>query len=94
MRIAWRSWPILPIPYLCDFCLIDIITEDPALHRSAVAHVNPSKLPLLQELQKSYVPDLGKEHPIVNVLRTGRSEIYSEVTEWPDNSDSRLICRK
>ncbi|HWP49869.1 MAG TPA: ATP-binding protein [Candidatus Limnocylindrales bacterium] len=71
----------LPVPYLCDFCLIDIITEDQVLHRSAIAHVNPSKLPLLQELQKSYVPHLGKEHPIVNVLRTGRSEIYPEITD-------------
>jgi PAS domain S-box-containing protein len=71
----------LAVPDLADWCAVDLVGEGGAVERLAVAHVDPTKVEWAQELQRRYPPDPDAPHGLPNVLRTGRSEIYPEITD-------------
>jgi len=71
----------LAVPTLADWCGVDVLGEDGSVERLAVAHENPEKIPLALKLQERYPADPEASSGLPNVLRTGRPEIYSEVTD-------------
>ncbi|HEY9282981.1 MAG TPA: PAS domain S-box protein, partial [Pyrinomonadaceae bacterium] len=71
----------LVVPRLADWCSIDMLTEDRALRRVAVAHEDPAKTELARELERRYPPSLNDREGVAKVLRTGESEIYPNVPE-------------
>ncbi len=66
----------LVVPYLADWCTIDLLEEDGSLSPVAMAHVDAAKVEWAQKLRKSYPPDLGAPTGLPKVLRTGTSEFY------------------
>ena len=50
-RAGWRC------PTIADWCAVDIVGERGALHRLAVAHVDPAKVELARTLQERYPAD-------------------------------------
>ena len=72
----------LAVPYLADWCIIDMLQEDGAIHRLAIAHIDPSKEKLAHQLQLRY-PSIKPEapHTIMKVLQSGRPWLDSEVSE-------------
>jgi signal transduction histidine kinase len=72
----------LTVPYLADWCLIDMLQEGGAIHRLAIAHVDPSKESLARQLQLRY-PSIKPEapHTILKVLQSGRPWLDSAVSE-------------
>jgi PAS domain S-box-containing protein len=65
----------LAVPRLADLCLIDVVGDDGALRRLAVAHADPAAEVLLQQdPQRSLTPLSGSFGP-PRVLRTGRAEV-------------------
>jgi PAS domain S-box-containing protein len=72
----------LVVPRLADWCAVDIVGEDGALSRLAVAHVDPARVALAEELQRRYPEDPDAPHGVGPVLRTGCSQF---VTEIPDS---------
>lgn len=72
----------LAVPYLADWCVIDMLQENGAIHRLAIAHIDPSKAKLACQLQVRY-PVLGPEaqHTAMRVLGSGRSWLDAEVSE-------------
>jgi len=71
----------LCVPDLADWCAVDIREEDGSIKRLAVTHVDPSKVEWAHELQKRYPPDRDAPRGVPQVLRTGLSEIYPEITD-------------
>ncbi|HZI19325.1 MAG TPA: PAS domain S-box protein [Pyrinomonadaceae bacterium] len=71
----------LAVPRLADWAAVDVFKGDGTLKRLAVAHVDPSKVELAHELDRRYPPDLSDPAGLPNVLRTGRSEFYPEITD-------------
>jgi PAS domain S-box-containing protein len=71
----------LAVPHLADWAAVDVLKSDGTLKRLAVAHVDPSKVELAHELDRRYPPDLSDPVGLPNVLRTGRTEFYSEITD-------------
>ncbi len=73
----------LAVPYLADWCAIDILgeKEDGSLERLAGAHQDPEKVAWAHELQERYPSDPESPQGVTNVLRTGRSEVYPEITD-------------
>jgi signal transduction histidine kinase len=69
----------LAVPILADMCTVDVI-EGGQLRRVAVAHVDPTQEPLLREAGAAYL-DPGSQHPVAQVLRTGRPWLASEIDE-------------
>jgi signal transduction histidine kinase len=71
----------LVVPELADWCAIDTLSDDGAVHRLAVAHVDPAQVTFAQELTERYPPDPAASTGVPNVLRTGRPELYPEITD-------------
>lgn len=70
----------LTVPRLADWCAIDMV-EGESTRLIAVAHGDPSKADLVRLMRELYPPDPKEPRGIHNVLRTGESEFYAEVTE-------------
>jgi PAS domain S-box-containing protein len=75
-KVAW-----LAVPHFADWCAADMLDEGGTLRRLAVAHVDPSKVELAQELHRRYPPDPAAPSGVWNILRTGRSETIPEITD-------------
>jgi PAS domain S-box-containing protein len=71
----------LCVPAIADWCWIDVADAELGIRNVAVAHVDPGKVALTQELRARYPPDPEGPAGAPNVLRTGEPELYPEVTE-------------
>ncbi|MEN9935391.1 MAG: hypothetical protein RLZZ387_1970 [Chloroflexota bacterium] len=71
----------LAVPHIADWCAVDICEADGQLRRLAVAHVDPSKVTLAWELNRRYPFNSSAPTGVANVLRTGKSEMISEIPE-------------
>jgi serine phosphatase RsbU (regulator of sigma subunit) len=71
----------LAVPYLADWCVIDVLEEDGSLDRLAMAHQDPEKIRLVRELEERYPPDPDVPRGVAQVLRTGRSELVPDIPE-------------
>jgi PAS domain S-box-containing protein len=80
-RATLSSVARLAVPDLADWCTVDVVGEEGSVERLAVAHQDPTKVVWAHELQDRYPPDPESPVGIFNVLRTGRSEFYAEITE-------------
>jgi len=79
----------LAVPYLADFCIVDLVGEDGQVRRLATAHAREDREPLLQALRERYAPRRDSPQPAARVLRSGRAELTSHVDEaWLEASAS------
>jgi signal transduction histidine kinase len=85
----------LTVPYLADWCAIDMVEDDDSFSRLAVVHRDPAKADAARELQQRYPPEPGGAHGLPRVLRTGRPEfvpaIEESALEVRDDGHRRLI---
>ena len=71
----------LSVPRIADWCGIELVEDDGTLRNVAVAHADPDRVRLAAELRSSYPIDPEAATGVPNVIRTGRSELYSEIDE-------------
>jgi signal transduction histidine kinase len=71
----------LAVPHLADWCAVYMLEADGAIRLLAVSHVDPAKIEWAYEMGRHYPPDPQAPHGVPHVLRTGRSEMYSEIPE-------------
>ncbi len=69
------------VPELADWCSVNLLQDDGTIAHVAVAHADPAKEPLLDELRRRYPPDQHSRHPVAEALREGRSTLFAEVTD-------------
>ena len=70
----------LAVPWFADWCTI-ALDQDGELRTLAVAHVDPAKVALAEELQLRYPPNPRSSRGGYQVLRSGESELTPEITE-------------
>ena len=70
----------LAVRLLSDLCLIDMVQDDGTILRAAVAHADPAKQALVDELRR-YPPDPRGPHPAMQALRSGRTEVTDPVDD-------------
>ena len=70
----------LLVPGTADWCSIHVLEGD-ELNQVAVAHVDPEKVKFAQEIGRRYPPDPDQAQGVWNVLRTGRSELYTHIPD-------------
>ncbi|HEX8823599.1 MAG TPA: PAS domain-containing protein [Archangium sp.] len=75
----------LAVPRLADWCSLEILDEEGVAQRLGVAHVDPSKVALADELRRRYPPDPRRPYSVYQVIRTGQSLVF------PDISDAVLV---
>ncbi|MBX9682146.1 MAG: PAS domain-containing protein [Gemmataceae bacterium] len=71
----------LAVPSFADWCAVDMADDNGNLKRVAVAHIDPSKVELAQELHRKYPPDPESDNATWRILRTGKSEIVFDITD-------------
>jgi PAS domain S-box-containing protein len=69
------------VPWVADWCGVDILGEDGELRRLAVAHVDPAKVEWARELSERYPYEPDAPHGVAAVLRTSQSELYAEIPD-------------
>ena len=68
----------LAVPLIADWCAVDIL-EDGRVQRLAVAHVDPSKIERVKEIQRRYPSDPDAPRGVHHILRTGQAEMMAEI---------------
>ena len=76
-----NDFAALVVPQLADWCAIDLLDEKGLSRQVAVAHVDPDKVKWARELNRRYPPRPDATTGAPNVLRTGRPELYSEISD-------------
>ena len=71
----------LAVPFFADWCAIDLLQEDGSLKRMAVAHADSRKVQLAHDLHRRFPPDPSLSLGIWGVIRSGRPQMISEVTD-------------
>ena len=74
------------VPRIADWCMVHLLSGD-ELDVVAVAHADPDKVAWAHELQQRYPPDPHATIGAAQVVRTGRSELYTELP------DEMLVAR-
>jgi signal transduction histidine kinase len=69
----------LAVPTLGDIAVIDAVDDDGTVERLGLAHADPAKEALLQEVQRRYPPTPGSPHPVTRALQSGQTELIPEI---------------
>jgi signal transduction histidine kinase len=80
----------LAIPEICDWCAIEVVRPDGALRAVAVAHVDPAKTRLVEDLLRLRRSDDRRAAPL-RVVRTGQAELHAEVSDPTLVADPRIV---
>jgi PAS domain S-box-containing protein len=71
----------LAVPHIADWCAVDIRQADGSIHLLALAHADPEKVQWGYALRRRYPPDPHAQQGLTHVLRTGKTEIYPDISE-------------
>jgi PAS domain S-box-containing protein len=71
----------LVVPRLADWCAVDMLTDERALRRLAVAHQDPAKVEFAHELERRYPQNMNERQGVPNVVRTGEPELYPNIPD-------------
>src|SRR4051794_26493508 len=69
----------LVVANMADWCGIDVVEPSGEIRSIVVAHKDQSKVEFAREINERYPPDPTSSSGVPNVLRTGISELYSEL---------------
>jgi PAS domain S-box-containing protein len=70
----------LAVPRLADWCIVHERDDAGGAHQVAVAHVDPSKREMARDYARRMPIDMNAPRGAPAVMRTGRSELYPEVS--------------
>lgn len=79
-RTTLRNVARLAVPRLADWCVVHIL-DGGELQPLQIAHVDPAKLALAEDLQLRYPVTMDDETGVAAVVRTGVAELYPEITD-------------
>jgi PAS domain S-box-containing protein len=68
------------VPLLADWCVV-YITQGQSIHPVAVAHADPQKKALADDLRRRHPPTPDAPRGVAKVLRTGQPEFYPETSD-------------
>ncbi|HLJ59123.1 MAG TPA: SpoIIE family protein phosphatase [bacterium] len=71
----------LLVAELADWCIIDLVGDDGTLRTAITKHRDPARMALMREVQRQYPPDLRSGYGSANAVRTGRAEVYPDVSD-------------
>ncbi|HUP58084.1 MAG TPA: HAMP domain-containing protein, partial [Bdellovibrionota bacterium] len=70
-----------PVPYLADWCVIDLLREEGRIERVSGAHADPAHDLTLKTMLNEPDRIAVTDNPVTRVLKSGKPEIVSEMTE-------------
>ncbi|RYZ02700.1 MAG: PAS domain S-box protein [Myxococcales bacterium] len=70
----------LAVPLVADWAAVDIVQEDGTFRRLALAHEDPAKVALAEELCRRWPPQPGDTSGAAHVVQSGVSELHPAVS--------------
>jgi PAS domain S-box-containing protein len=70
----------LAVPYVADWCAVDICREGGAIERLAVAHVDPTKIGLAETIRRRY-EDADTPYSVPYVVKYGTPALIPDITD-------------
>ncbi len=70
----------LAVPAIADWCAIELVNERGAIEQVAVHHADPAKVAVAARLGEHYQPPLDQATGVPEVIRTGTSRIYTDIS--------------
>jgi PAS domain S-box-containing protein len=80
-ELTLRNVAQLAVPDIVDWCAVDLFDEDGDRIPVAVAHVDPARLALAEELRKYRPARLDPQQGLGAVLRTGEPVLYPNIPD-------------
>jgi PAS domain S-box-containing protein len=80
VQAALSAFAAAVVPALADWCSIHLL-EDGELRSVAVEHADPARVARARETERQLSPRPSTEGGLWTVVRTGRSELYAEVSD-------------
>jgi signal transduction histidine kinase len=74
-----RSVAQLAVPGIADWCVIDLADAEGDVRRIAVAHEDPEKVRLVEELRTRYPDDPNAEFGAYSVMRSGEPQLVERI---------------
>jgi PAS domain S-box-containing protein len=71
----------LAVPRLADYCAIDIQDDDDQIRSLEIADINAEKEEIGRQLQETHPVDPESNHPVAQVLRSGRPILFTDVDD-------------
>jgi PAS domain S-box-containing protein len=71
----------LAVGELADWCAVDLVMPTGGIRQVVISHVDEAKIKWAKELNKRYPPDYDAPTGVGHVIRTGKPEIYPEITD-------------
>jgi signal transduction histidine kinase len=71
----------LTVDSMADWCAMDLVEPDGRIRQAIVAHHDEQKVRWAKELRKRYPPDYSEPTGVGEVIRSGKPQIYPEITE-------------
>ncbi len=71
----------LMVPFLADWCVVDMPDAAGALRQVAIAHSDPAKLELARTLRRLYPPDPNASQGAARVVATGERALFPDVPD-------------
>lgn len=78
-RDTLKALAQLAVPFLADWCAIDVVQPGGKVERMALTHVDEEKVQLANELASRYPDDPDAPYGVPQVLRTRKSEVASDI---------------
>jgi PAS domain S-box-containing protein len=79
----------LAVEMFADWCAVSMLSSAGAIEQVAVAHIDPRKVAWARELQAQYPPDMDAPYGLAQVIRSGQSELYPEISD----EQLRMVAR-
>ncbi|HET9985657.1 MAG TPA: ATP-binding protein [Longimicrobiales bacterium] len=71
----------LAVPFVADWCAVDLVDEHGATRRLAVEHSEPAGIERLRDIEARYPGGERGERGVSGVIRSGRTEWMAEIPE-------------
>jgi PAS domain S-box-containing protein len=76
-----RAVARLALPALAEGCVVDVVGDDGRMWRIEAANISEEKERLAREIRQRYPLTLDARHPISEVIRTGRPQLFPQVKD-------------
>ena len=76
-----RAVARLAVPTLADWCAVDVLSEDGAIERLAVEHVDPERVRFAREVAERWPTPMDAPRGVPHVIRTGEPEMISDIPD-------------
>lgn len=71
----------LAVGELADWCAVDLVEPDGNIRQVVVSHRDEAKIKWARDLNKLYPPDYSAPGGVGKVIRSGKPELYPEITD-------------